>query len=183
MNLTKHILDLDIQNFPNPGLDSSGVKSIIVDNCVCHVKWFRQEEGYGFLNNTEIEGDIFIHSSRLDPVKGTDLSAGDELVCKIVHGLRGPQVDFVYSHKHNANSANSIYRGIVKFFDRKRDYGFIEGIPDSENKDIYIKGSYARSLGVDTRKLIAQASVRFTFTVNSRKQNVACEVHVVSEKH
>ena len=56
------------------------------------VKWYRAEQGYGFLVAEDGQGDIFLHFSALGKGGYWKVDPGDRLVCEIDRGPRGRQV-------------------------------------------------------------------------------------------
>ena len=55
-----------------------------------HVKWFRAEKGYGFIER-EDGGDVFVHFSAIQEDGFKTLDEGQEVQFDIVEGNRGPQ--------------------------------------------------------------------------------------------
>lgn len=62
------------------------------------VKWFNPVKGYGFLSDTEMEKDVFIHMVTLRR-SGLDLlEPGQEVEVRIAEGPKGPQATDIRSH-------------------------------------------------------------------------------------
>lgn len=152
----------------------------LFDQLECIVKWFRQEDGYGFLQSGEVDTDIFIHSSKLDPVQAPTLMPGDIIICKIVRGLRGPQVDEVYSYTAAAREEEVQYLdGIVKWFNTKSDFGFVKSLNDPSMGDIFLSGKKARSLGINISDLKSNQKVLFTYKVDPRRNLVVDQLLIL----
>ena len=152
---------------------------VIADNLTCVVKWFRQEDGYGFLQSPEIDQDIFIHSSKLDPVEAPTLIANDVLVCRVVRGMRGPQVDEVYEYLPFSRNATSKYKeGIIKWFNVESDFGFIK---EDGSRDVFLPGKKVRKLGIDIKNLKPNQKVSFTSKVDTRGNRVVDELLIDAE--
>jgi len=165
------ILDLD-QNQTEVNQDINIVESRIR----CVVKWFRTEDGYGFLQAPGIQGDIFIHSCKLNPINAPALMPLDVLECKIVKGLRGPQVEEVYTYEPGPKESGYLH-GIIKWFNSKSDFGFVTLIGKDaedlqEGTDVFLPGKRIRSLGFDKNDLKTNQRVIFTIKLDSRGNKV-----------
>ncbi len=55
------------------------------------VKWFSPEKGYGFIEQEEGEGDVFVHFSAIQEDGFKTLEEGQDVEFEIVEGDRGPQ--------------------------------------------------------------------------------------------
>jgi len=55
------------------------------------VKWFSAEKGYGFIEQTEEEEDVFVHFSAICDEGFKTLEEGEKVEFEIVDGDRGPQ--------------------------------------------------------------------------------------------
>ncbi len=53
------------------------------------VKWFDPLRGYGFVNCTDIEGDVFLHAATLRRAGLEDVQPGDPLEVRCVEGPKG----------------------------------------------------------------------------------------------
>jgi len=54
------------------------------------VKWFNEKKGYGFIT-TEDGKDVFVHFSAIQGEGFKSLNEGDEIVCEVTQGPKGPQ--------------------------------------------------------------------------------------------
>lgn len=62
-----------------------------------HVKWFAPEKGFGFVTLDDGSGEAFLHASALRAGPYDDPVAGQEMVCDIGPGQKGPQVALIHS--------------------------------------------------------------------------------------
>jgi CspA family cold shock protein len=76
------------------------------------VKWFNAEKGFGFVEMTEGNGDVFLHASVLARTGVTAVSPGATLKVRIGQGQKGPQVTEVTEvDESTAGSAPAAPRG------------------------------------------------------------------------
>ncbi len=54
------------------------------------VKFFNDQKGFGFITPDDGGGDLFIHSSNIDPSTGT-LTDGQKVEFEIGEGRKGPE--------------------------------------------------------------------------------------------
>lgn len=54
------------------------------------VKWFDNKKGYGFIEQEESGGDIFVHYSAINTSGFKTLSEGDRVSFEVTDGDRGP---------------------------------------------------------------------------------------------
>ncbi|MDM8525640.1 cold-shock protein [Desulfococcaceae bacterium HSG8] len=54
------------------------------------VKWFSNKKGFGFIEQDNGEGDVFVHHSAIDMSGFKTLAEGDRVSFEIEKGDRGP---------------------------------------------------------------------------------------------
>ncbi len=54
------------------------------------VKWFNGKKGYGFIERTDGEKDVFVHASAVREAGLSFLNEGDELTFEVEDGDKGP---------------------------------------------------------------------------------------------
>ena len=98
-------------------------KSALNMRSKCLVKWFKQKDGYGFVNHESVPSDIFLHESKIDHQFLHNIKPGGVIVCEIVDSLRGPQVHKIFEYGVSSNIVEC--NGIVKWFNLKKSFGFV----------------------------------------------------------
>ena len=53
------------------------------------VKWFNNHKGFGFIESSEIGGDVFAHFSEVDMIGFKTLQQGASVVYELMEGPRG----------------------------------------------------------------------------------------------
>ena len=53
------------------------------------VKWFKPQNGYGFIDREDKEKDVFVHSSAAQAAS-LELNEGDQLTFEVETGQKGP---------------------------------------------------------------------------------------------
>lgn len=59
------------------------------------VKWFNEEKGFGFIEQTEGGPDVFVHYSAIEGKGFRHLNDGDNVEFEIGEGQKGPQANNV----------------------------------------------------------------------------------------
>ncbi len=59
------------------------------------VKWFNAEKGYGFIERSDGEGDVFVHYSSITGDGFKSLAEGELVEFDVVDGAKGPQASNV----------------------------------------------------------------------------------------
>lgn len=59
------------------------------------VKWFNAAKGYGFIERSDDQGDVFVHYTAISSEGFRSLNEGDHVEFEIVEGEKGPQAQDV----------------------------------------------------------------------------------------
>lgn len=62
-----------------------------MSSVVGKVKWFNAAKGYGFVNTSEDQRDIFVHYSSISMEGYKSLKEGEEVEFEMIEGPKGPQ--------------------------------------------------------------------------------------------
>tara|TARA_Y100001960_G_C14665549_1_gene823117 strand:+ start:799 stop:1356 length:558 start_codon:yes stop_codon:yes gene_type:complete len=151
------------------GLGSQGDRTHVTAT----VKWYNTTKGFGFVQISPNEPDVFVHASVVSPTGAMDLPNGATIECDVAQGERGLQV----THIHNIDLSTAEQpsdgdrprggfdrpprdrggydqgsgeehetEGMVKFFDANKGFGFV--VPDDGNRDIFVPGRVLPKTGV-----------------------------------
>lgn len=59
------------------------------------VKWFNNAKGYGFIEQPDGDGDVFVHYSAIDMQGFKTLDEGTEVEFELIQGPKGKQAEKV----------------------------------------------------------------------------------------
>jgi CspA family cold shock protein len=59
------------------------------------VKWFNSEKGFGFIEQDNGGGDVFVHFSAISGSGYRELKEGQKVEFEVTQGQKGPQADNV----------------------------------------------------------------------------------------
>lgn len=67
-----------------------------MSSCEGTVKWFDAKKGYGFVVSPEVEGDIFVHYTKIQMEGFKKLETGEKVTFEVIRSPEGkPQADNV----------------------------------------------------------------------------------------
>ena len=137
------------------------------------VKWFNVAKGFGFVQTTPDEPDVFVHASAMTGTEYTNLPQGSTIVCDIVEAQRGLQVSAIHEVDTSTAAPAQVYErsrgprnvdfgggggggggggpeqeltGRVKFYDARKGYGFVA--PDEGDHDVFVPGRVLSKTGL-----------------------------------
>lgn len=55
------------------------------------VKWFNAEKGYGFIERSDGQGDVFVHFTAINGQGYRTLEQGQRVTFEVTQGAKGPQ--------------------------------------------------------------------------------------------
>lgn len=165
-------------NALNLNFVSNNENIVVLDKSKCTIKWFKQEEGYGFVNHPSISYDIFLHESKIDNDCLPNIKPGQIILCTVVRGLRGPQVNQIF--EYNADLEMITCYGTFKWFNTKQFFGFVsidaaEEIEKQFNvslkkKDIFVSIDVLRSSNITNYK--CGTKVQCDFIIDANNNNI-----------
>lgn len=120
------------------------------------VVWYNEKKGYGFIQVEEQE--VFLHHSSLDEFGIDAVYPGDILnvdvsenergaVISAVHGIERERVAQVF---HEEDIEENEVKGVVKFFNSAKGYGFIE--IGGDERDVFVHLRTLRDCGIHNLK-------------------------------
>jgi CspA family cold shock protein len=127
------------------------------------VKWFDAHKGYGFIAPADgsLTGDVMIHISCMRSAGFDELAEGATITCLAVRRAKGFQassildVDVTTSvpvtrpppRRAASVEAGPLEPAKVKWFNRRRGYGFV--IPDNDGRDVFLHVETLRAAGLE----------------------------------
>ena len=148
------------------------------------VVWYNARRGYGFVN---INGDeIFIHRSALEQFGLNFLHSGDVISIEVAVGEDGPAIILIHSVTRDAPAPlpsdtepeDNELRGIVKFFNPQKGYGFVEIQGDDKHYDAFV---HSRTLQACGLRLITEGQHLLLRVSDDGKGPQATQVRVIAK--
>ncbi|MFM2045043.1 MAG: cold shock-like protein CspA [Pseudomonadota bacterium] len=125
------------------------------------VKWFNATKGFGFVAPDDGGEDAFLHASVLSRAGLAELAEGQQIICVIGPGPKGPQVVRIVDVVGGAPAAaprrdrggppapdgpEVELAGTVKWFKTDKGFGFV--LADDGEKDVFIHMNTLRRCGL-----------------------------------
>ena len=147
------------------------------------VVWYNDRRGYGFVRLEDDE--IFIHRSVLVRFGLNFLYSGDEITVQIVEGPDGPFIQDIRAVSRKAPESlpkdtppkQDEVRGIVKFFNPLKGYGFISVEDQPNMSDVFIHSRTLQACGLRT---IAEGQPLLLHISDDGKGPQATEVRILA---
>ena len=149
------------------------------------VVWYNERRGYGFVSIGKDE--IFIHRSALERFGLLYLHTGDKLTIEIGVNDDGPAILEIRSVEREAPASlpsdtalrDNELRGIVKFFNPSKGYGFIEIQGQDDKSDVFIHTRTLQACGLRT---IAEGQTLYLVVSDDGKGPQAPEVRIIANQ-
>ena len=147
------------------------------------VVWYNERRGYGFIN---IEGDeIFIHRTVLERFGLNFLHTGDIVMIDVAVNDETPAIIDLQSVERKGPDSlpkdtelrENEVRGVVKFFNPIKGYGFIDIEGDDDSADVFIHSRTLQACGIRT---IAEGQSLLLFVTDDGKGPQATEVRIIA---
>ena len=147
------------------------------------VIWYNDKRGYGHVRIDKDE--IFIHRTILTRSGLNSLYSGDEITAQVMEGETEPFIQDIRAvvrkapkslPKDTPPKADEI-RGVVKFFNPLKGYGFIEIADDPDMSDVFIHSRTLQACGLRT---IAEGQPLLLHVSDHSKGPQATEVRILS---
>ena len=147
------------------------------------VIWYNDRRGYGFVRIDKDE--IFIHRTILTRFGLNFLYSGDEITVQVMEGETEPYIQDIRAvvrkapkslPKDTPPKADEI-RGVVKFFNPLKGYGFIEIVDDPDMSDVFIHSRTLQACGLRT---IAEGQPLLLHVSDDGKGPQATEVRILA---
>jgi CspA family cold shock protein len=118
------------------------------------VKWFHVTKGFGFVTPTDGSPDAFLHISVLNRMGLHTIEDGAELLCHVVDGPKGSQVEGIVellgggipvrppARTRSVTGPEQELSGTVKWFKSDKGFGFV--VADDAGKDVFVHKSMLR---------------------------------------
>ena len=147
------------------------------------VIWYNDRRVYGFVRIDKDE--IFIHRTILTRFGLNFLYSGDEITVQVMEGETEPYIQDIRAvvrkapkslPKDTPPKADEI-RGVVKFFNPLKGYGFIEIVDDPDMSDVFIHSRTLQACGLRT---IAEGQPLLLHVSDDGKGPQATEARILS---
>ncbi len=148
------------------------------------VVWYNDRRGYGFVSIGKDE--IFIHRTVLERFGLSFLHSGDKLKIDVATNDDGPAITEIRGIEREAPASlpsdtepqENELRGIVKFFNPLKGYGFIEiEGGDKTKSDVFIHSRTLQACGLRT---ITEGQSLLLFVSDDGKGPQATEVRIIA---